>query len=187
MAVISYDRGGDLNGATNGKTPLLGKVAQSLPTVPVAAANGSAGGGGGGPPPTLLGRLLVCLQYGLVSVAITLFNRAVFSVYHFNFPSTVTLLQILVSLVYMYGLRATGRMQFGALSLRTARKVSLMGEGAWRGRAAGCCSLRAAGALCWPDGRPRPAEVAVALPGALAIPLPPTRVLPCPPALPACR
>jgi hypothetical protein len=126
MAVISYDRGGDLNGATNGKTPLLSKVAQGLPTTPAAAANGS--GGGGGPQPTLLGRLLVCLQYGLVSVAITLFNRAVFSVYHFNFPSTVTLLQIIVSLVYMYALRAAGRMQFGALSLRTARKVSLSGE-----------------------------------------------------------
>lgn len=32
------------------------------------------------PPPSLLTRLLACLQYGFVSVAITLFNRAVFSV-----------------------------------------------------------------------------------------------------------
>lgn len=57
------------------------------------------------------------------SVALTLFNRAVFSVYRFNYPSLVTLLQILISLVYMYALRATGHMQFGALSLRSARKV----------------------------------------------------------------
>lgn len=33
-----------------------------------------------GLPPGLLTRLLACLQYGFVSVAITLFNRAVFSV-----------------------------------------------------------------------------------------------------------
>lgn len=32
------------------------------------------------PPPTLLTRLVACLQYGFVSIAITLFNRAVFSV-----------------------------------------------------------------------------------------------------------
>lgn len=62
-------------------------------------------------------------RYGFVSVAITLFNRAVFSVYQFNFPSTVTLLQILVSLAFMYALRAAGAMQFGALTWRGARKV----------------------------------------------------------------
>ncbi len=32
------------------------------------------------PPPSLATRLLACLQYAFVSVAITLFNRAVFSV-----------------------------------------------------------------------------------------------------------
>lgn len=57
------------------------------------------------------------------SIAITLFNRAVFSVYRFNFPSLVTLLQILISLGYMYALRAAGRMQFSPVSLRGARKV----------------------------------------------------------------
>ena len=43
--------------------------------------------------------------------------------YHFNYPSTVTLLQILVSLVFMYALRAAGAMDFGALTLAGARKV----------------------------------------------------------------
>lgn len=55
-------------------------------------------------PPSLLTRLTACLQYGFVSVAITLFNRAVFSVYAFNFPSLVTLLQVLVSLIFMCAL-----------------------------------------------------------------------------------
>lgn len=80
-------------------------------------------GGSASLPPSLLTRLVACLQYGCMSVAITLFNRAVFSVYHFNYPSTVTLLQILVSLLLMYALRAAGFMQFGALDVHTARKA----------------------------------------------------------------
>lgn len=51
--------------------------------------------------------------------------------YHFNYPSTVTLLQILVSLVFMYALRAAGTMQFSGLTLQGARKV---------GRRLGRCS-----------------------------------------------
>lgn len=43
--------------------------------------------------------------------------------YHFNYPSNVTLLQILVSLVFMYALRAAGVMQFSSLTLQGARKV----------------------------------------------------------------
>ena len=77
------------------------------------------------PSTSLATRLTACLQYGLVSICITLFNRAVFSVYQFNFPSTVTLLQVVVSLVYMYALRAVGRMRFGSLHLATARKVGV--------------------------------------------------------------
>lgn len=44
--------------------------------------------------------------------------------YQFNYPSTVTLLQIMVSLVLMYVLRAAGAMQFGGLTVRSARKVN---------------------------------------------------------------
>ncbi len=51
----------------------------------------------------------------------TAFRRS----YHFNYPSTVTLLQILVSLVFMYALRAAGAMQFSSLTLQGARKVRL--------------------------------------------------------------
>lgn len=80
-------------------------------------------GAAAAPPATLVTRLVACLQYGFVSVAITLFNRAVFSVYHFNYPSVVTLIQILVSLAFMYALRAAGQMEFGALEAAQARKA----------------------------------------------------------------
>ena len=59
-----------------------------------------------------------------MSTSITLFNRAVFSVYHFNYPSFVTLVQILVSIVYMYALKWGGWMELGSLSLDTAKRVS---------------------------------------------------------------
>ena len=34
-----------------------------------------------------LKQLTACLSYGTVSVSMTLFNKAVFSIYQFNFPS----------------------------------------------------------------------------------------------------
>lgn len=88
-----------------------------------------AGRGRRGPTPSCRPRRVVpraqvaCLQYGLVSTSITLFNRAVFSVYHFNFPSFVTLVQIVVSLIYMYALKWTGHMELGAVTAETSRKV----------------------------------------------------------------
>lgn len=32
-------------------------------------------------------KLTACVSYGAVSVSMTLFNKAVFSIYQFNFPS----------------------------------------------------------------------------------------------------
>ena len=32
-------------------------------------------------------KLTACLSYGTVSVSMTLFNKAVFSIYQFNYPS----------------------------------------------------------------------------------------------------
>lgn len=63
--------------------------------------------------------------------------------YHFNYPSTVTLLQILVSLVFMYALRAAGTMQFSGLTLQGARKV---GRRLGRCKAGQACIL--AGGWC---------------------------------------
>ena len=88
----------------------------------------------------------------MVSTSITLFNRAVFAVYKFNFPSFVTLIQILVSLVYMYGLNFAGYMELGPIEVATAKRVSRGGAGACGagrgvaapgGRAALRCTLHA--------------------------------------------
>lgn len=75
---------------------------------------------------TLLTRLLACVAYGAVSVSITLFNKAVFSYYKFNFPNLFTTLQILVSLLYMIILRSLKVMDFGAVTWKTSKQVGNM-------------------------------------------------------------
>lgn len=73
--------------------------------------------------PSTSQKLLACLSYGTVSISITLFNKAVFSVYGFRYPNFVTTLQILVSLFYMHLLKSVGMFHFGSLSFKTARQV----------------------------------------------------------------
>lgn len=110
--------------------------APALPHPPAAAAPAHAH-----PCPTSNSSHPLPLPHaGLVSTSITLFNRAVFSVYHFNYPSFVTLVQILVSLVYMYGLNWAGWMELGSLSVATARKVrwSLPGQDERKGAQSDC-------------------------------------------------
>ena len=68
-------------------------------------------------------RLAACLAYGAVSVSITLFNKAVFSVYRFPYPNFVTTLQILVSLVYMAGFQWGGVLRIERISLEKAQQV----------------------------------------------------------------
>lgn len=45
--------------------------------------------------------IISCLAYGVVSVSITLFNKAIFSVYKFEYPTFVTLVQIVLSIFFM--------------------------------------------------------------------------------------
>ena len=66
-----------------------------------------------------------CCRYGAVSISITLFNKAVFSYYHFPYPNMVTTLQILVSLVYMGVLARLKVMHFEKLSWDMAKQVRL--------------------------------------------------------------
>ena len=46
-------------------------------------------------------KIVSCLAYGLVSVSITLFNKAIFSVYKFQYPTFVTLVQVVLSIIFM--------------------------------------------------------------------------------------
>lgn len=74
-------------------------------------------------PPSNAKKLLACLSYGSVSVSITLFNKAVFSVYGFHYPNFVTTLQIVVSILYMHMLRGVGAFQFSPLTVKGAKQV----------------------------------------------------------------
>eukprot|EP00891_Asterochloris_glomerata_P006620 jgi/Astpho2/6620/fgenesh1_pg.00101_%23_26_t len=67
--------------------------------------------------------MLACLSYGGVSVSITMFNKAVFSLYGFNYPNFVTTLQILVSILYMAILGCLGWFKFSRFKLRAARQM----------------------------------------------------------------
>ena len=90
--------------------------------------------------PSLASRFLACLSYGLVSISITLFNKAVFSIYKFNYPNLVTTLQIGVSILYLVLLRAAKWMDFDNFKLKTARSVGSLavspasGDGAQAGQ-----------------------------------------------------
>ena len=71
-------------------------------------------------------RLSTCLCYAFISVSITLFNKAVFSIFNFPFPSFVTTLQIVVSIFYMLVLHRLRFMDLGTTwNLQTAKQVSL--------------------------------------------------------------
>lgn len=73
--------------------------------------------------PSMAERLRVCVQYGAVSVSLTLFNRAVFSVYRFNYPACFTTLQIVLSIIYLYGFHFSGRLHLGRFTLQGAIKA----------------------------------------------------------------
>ncbi|DBA94567.1 TPA: hypothetical protein ACH3X1_002152 [Trebouxia sp. C0004] len=73
--------------------------------------------------PSTSKKLLACLSYGTVSVSITLFNKAVFSVYGFHYPNSVTTLQILVSILYMNLLKGVGLFHFAPLTAKGARQI----------------------------------------------------------------
>ncbi len=69
-------------------------------------------------------QLSACLSYGAVSVSMTLFNKAVFSVYQFNYPNFVTTLQIIISIVYMLILESFKWLEIEPISMKTALTVS---------------------------------------------------------------
>lgn len=75
---------------------------------------------------TLLRRLTACCCYGAISIMITLFNKAVFSVYRFTYPNVVTTYQILVSIAYLLILQRLRWMDIGSLYLKSARQVHLI-------------------------------------------------------------
>jgi len=92
---------------------------------------------------SLWGRLLACLAYAFMSISITLFNKAVFSVYKFPFPAFVTTLQISVSIVYMLALHYARFMDLGtSWSFKTAKQVFPLSLAWWLYVVSGVTALR---------------------------------------------
>ena len=60
------------------------------------------------PKHTLFEQVSACVAYGSVSISITLFNKAVFSIYHFHYPNLVMLGQMLVTLSLIKGASKLG-------------------------------------------------------------------------------
>lgn len=60
---------------------------------------------------------------GVISISITLFNKAVFSWYQFNYSNTLTLAQMVFSILFLLLLRRLGFISFPSFSAETARSV----------------------------------------------------------------
>eukprot|EP01006_Ploeotia_vitrea_P046860 TRINITY_DN67068_c2_g2_i3.p1 TRINITY_DN67068_c2_g2~~TRINITY_DN67068_c2_g2_i3.p1 ORF type:complete len:288 (+),score=119.76 TRINITY_DN67068_c2_g2_i3:60-923(+) len=68
--------------------------------------------------------LLAALFYGVVSIAITFFNKAVLSVFDFHFSSVMTLCQMTFSIVLLTASRAFGLIEFPAFETKRAKRLS---------------------------------------------------------------
>eukprot|EP01097_Dermamoeba_algensis_P008220 TRINITY_DN5398_c0_g1_i1.p1 TRINITY_DN5398_c0_g1~~TRINITY_DN5398_c0_g1_i1.p1 ORF type:complete len:319 (-),score=34.86 TRINITY_DN5398_c0_g1_i1:436-1392(-) len=66
---------------------------------------------------------LVAASYGVVSIAITFFNRAVFSVWGFKYSVSLTLAQLIFSLVFLVIMKQLKLVSFADFDLKTARMV----------------------------------------------------------------
>jgi len=75
------------------------------------------------PKHTVLEQLLACVAYGGVSISITLFNKAVFSIYHFKYPNLVMLGQMLVTLTLIKVASAYEIFEVSRISRSGLRKV----------------------------------------------------------------
>jgi hypothetical protein len=63
-------------------------------------------------------------SYGLISIAITLFNKSVLSSYGYDAPMTLTLLQSVVTVVCLEFMKWRGWVEYPDFSWRMARRVA---------------------------------------------------------------
>lgn len=73
-------------------------------------------------------RAIACLAYGLVSTSITLFNKAIFAHFNFNYPNLVTSMQLAISILYMLAIRGFGLARIDQLPLHKLHKVRQSGS-----------------------------------------------------------
>lgn len=69
----------------------------------------------------------VCVLYGVISTTITFFNKAVLSYYKFPFPFTLTLAQIVFSIVFSAVMKQLKLIDYADFSFEMLRKMLLPG------------------------------------------------------------
>jgi len=69
----------------------------------------------------------IATSYGVVSIAITFFNKAVFSVYNFGASNFLTLGQTVLSILFLIGMKHYKFISYNDFSVETARKLVVLG------------------------------------------------------------
>ena len=63
---------------------------------------------------------------GAISISITFFNKAVLSVYKFNFGNTLMLAQMIASLIFMHFMKKHGLIRYKDFDSRVAKQVCFL-------------------------------------------------------------
>lgn len=71
-----------------------------------------------------LAGLAAALFYAFTSIGITFFNKAVLTAFEFKYPNTMTLFQMLFSLLFLSGAKLYGLVSFPDFSWEMAKKIS---------------------------------------------------------------
>ena len=67
-----------------------------------------------------------CRHAGAISISITFFNKAVLSVYKFNFGNTLMLAQMIASLFFMHFMKKYGLIKYKDFDPKVAKQVCLL-------------------------------------------------------------
>ena len=94
-----------------------------------------------GPAPVLR-QLWACFAYATVSISLTMFNKAVFAIYEFRYPSTLTTAQIVISLLFLLVWRTFGGGAKQRFDLKVLPKIFPMSFCWWIYVISGVTALR---------------------------------------------
>jgi len=65
----------------------------------------------------------VAIAYGIISISITFFNKAVFKLYNFNASNTVTLGQMIFSLIFLWTMKQSKVLEYEDFKWKTAKTL----------------------------------------------------------------
>ena len=68
--------------------------------------------------------LVACIYYAIASISLTLCNRALFKVFDFNFPATITAIQLVLSTIFLQIFKLTGALPVDSLQWKYVPKLA---------------------------------------------------------------